>query len=115
MRNPERRESSQDGSSEGARSGQQNQNSRQSMANASGGQQGGGSNGGRAREGSAEQAGQQQQTGIGASQGQDRDSPDLEKRPGERSNTSADIERAGQGNSRDSLVNDPTGAFKERP
>jgi len=115
MGNPEQRESSQDGSSEGARSGQENQNSRQSMANASGGQQGGGSHGGRAGQGSAEQDRQQQQSGIGASQGQDRDSPDLDKRPGERSNISVDIERAGQGNSRDSLVNDPTGAFKERP
>jgi hypothetical protein len=109
MGNPERRESSQEGSSEGGGSAQQNQNSRQSIANASGGQQGEGTHGGRARKGSDE-AGQYKQSGIGASQGQDRESPDLDKRPG-----TADIERAGQGNSRDSLVNDPTGAFKERP
>jgi hypothetical protein len=115
MANPERRESSQDGSSAGTRSAQQNQNSRQSMGNPSGGQQGGGSTGGRAGQGPAEQGPQQGQTGIGASQAQDRGSPDLDKRPGERSNASADIERPGQGNSRDSLVNDPTGAFKERP
>jgi hypothetical protein len=115
MANPERSESSHDAASEGARLAQQNQNSRQSIGNASGGQHGQGAGGGRAGQGPAEQAGHQEQSGIGASQGQDRGSPDLDKRPGERSNASADIERAGPGNSRDSLVNDPTGAFKERP
>jgi hypothetical protein len=53
---------------------------------------------------------QQNQTGIGSSQGQDRESPNLPKdrsQPGQRS----DVER----DSADSLVNDPTGAFKERP
>jgi len=115
MANPKRRPSSQAGSSAGARSAQQNQNSRQSMGNPSGAQQGEGSSGGRARQRPREQGGQQEQPGIGASQALDRDSPDLDKRPGDGSNASADIERAGQGDSRDSLVNDPTGAFKERP
>lgn len=115
MGNRERRVSSQDSSSDGARSAQQNENSRQSSRNASGGQQGEGSKGGSAQQGSADEAAQQKQRGIGASQGQDRGSPDLEKNSGDPSSASADIERAGQGSSRDSLVNDPTGAFKERP
>ena len=54
-------------------------------------------------------------SGIGSSQGQDRGSaerpsagtPDIER------GGSQDIERGG--GSRDSLVDDPTGAFKERP
>ena len=56
-------------------------------------------------------------SGIGSSQGQDRASPE---RPSagtadiERGGGSQDVERGGAG-SRDSLVNDPTGAFKERP
>ena len=56
-------------------------------------------------------------SGIGSSQGQDRGSPE---RPSagtpdiERGGGSEDIERGG-GDSRESLVNDPTGAFKERP
>ena len=63
---------------------------------------------------------QQTQTGIGSSQGQDRESrpgreggrpsagtPDIERGRG-----SQDVERGG---GTDSLVNDPTGAFKERP
>ena len=65
-------------------------------------------------------AGQQGQSGIGSSQGQDRGSPDEQtRRPSagtpdiERGSEAADGQR-GAG-SRDSLVNDPTGAFKERP
>lgn len=53
---------------------------------------------------------QQRQTGIGSSQGQDRESPNLPRdrpQPGQRS----DVERS----SGESLVNDPTGAYKERP
>lgn len=107
MANPGRREFGQRNSSAGVSSPQQNQNSRQSAGNASGAQQGG-----RAQR-TAEQVSRQKQSGIGASQAQDRGSPDLDK--GAQSNTSADIERPGQGDSRDSLVNDPTGAFKERP
>jgi hypothetical protein len=110
-----RRESSQDGSRADARSAQQSQNSRQSMGNPSGGQQGEDASRSRAGHGPADQGAQQEQSGIGASQAQDRGSPDLDKREGEGPNASADIERAGQGNSRDSLVKDPTGAFKERP
>jgi hypothetical protein len=109
MGNPDRRESGQADSSEGIPSAQQNQNSRQSMGNTStsgGQQQAEGSDGGRSRKGA-----RQNQSGIGASQRQDRESPDLNKQ----SNSSRDIEQAGQGNSQDSLVNDSTGAFKERP
>ena len=64
--------------------------------------------------------GQQSQRGIGSSQGQDHGSrdeqqsrrpsagtPDIERGGG----VPADVERAGG----DSLVNDSTGAFKERP
>ena len=53
---------------------------------------------------------QQNQTGIGSSQGQDRESPNLPRsdtQPGQRS----DVERG----SGESMVNDPTGAYKERP
>ena len=64
--------------------------------------------------------GQQSKKGIGSSQGQDRGS--REDRPqGRPSAGTPDIERGGPqdvergGDSRDSLVQDPTGAFKERP
>ena len=53
---------------------------------------------------------QQNQTGIGSSQGQDHESPNpprSDSTPGQRS----DVERG----SGESLVNDPTGAYKERP
>jgi hypothetical protein len=54
---------------------------------------------------------QHSETGIGSSQGQDRESPNLPRsdklQPGQRS----DVERG----SGESLVNDPTGAYKERP
>ena len=57
---------------------------------------------------------QQSQSGIGSSQGQDRESPNLPRsdraHPGQRS----DIER-GKSGTEESLVNDPTGAYKERP
>ena len=65
-------------------------------------------------------SGQPSQRGIGSSQGQDRGSPDEQqtRRP---SAGTADIERGSEAadmqgdESRDSLVNDSTGAFKERP
>jgi hypothetical protein len=57
--------------------------------------------------------------GIGSSQAQDRGSPDeRERRP---SGGTPDVERGSGGDiergagSRESLVQDPTGAFKERP
>ena len=110
MANPERGGSGRADASERAHSAQQKQNSRQSIGNASGDRQrGDGSDRGRTRQGS--QGDQQKQSGIGAGQRQDRDSPDLEKQP----NSSGDVERGSEGNSRDSLVNDPSGAFKERP
>ena len=65
-------------------------------------------------------AGEKSRAGIGSSQGQDRGSPDeRERRPSagtpdvERGPGGGDIER-GAG-SRESLVQDRTGAFKERP
>src|SRR5688572_29629907 len=65
-------------------------------------------------------SGQQRRSGIGSSQGQDRASPPESgsDRPSagtpdiERGGGSQDIERGG---GTDSLVNDPTGGFKERP
>ena len=57
--------------------------------------------------------------GIGSSQGQDRGSSSQQQEPRPSAGT-PDIERgsvhdAGQRGSTESLVNDPTGAFKERP
>jgi hypothetical protein len=97
--------------------GRQNQASRQSAAQ--GGQTGAGS-------GKSEGANRR---GIGSSQGQDE--PSRERGSGERSSGergsgerpsagTADIERSeagadGTGGNVDSMVGDPTGAFKERP
>ena len=62
---------------------------------------------------------QEDQAGIGSSQGQDRGSPSEQQEPRPSAGT-PDIERGsardtGQRSSTESLVNDPTGAFKERP
>jgi len=63
---------------------------------------------------------QQGQRGIGASQGQDRGSPDEQSRrpsagtPDIERGSEADEMQRGAGSS-ESLVNDGTGAFKERP
>ena len=80
------------------------------------------------RQGAVQQGGtgnpreQQAQSGIGASQGQDRASPDEQQRERPSAGT-ADIERSSSspesmrpgGNSEESLVQESTGAFKERP
>ena len=64
--------------------------------------------------------GQQGQSGIGASQGQDRGSPDEQSRrpsagtPDIERGSEADVKQGGAGSS-ESLVNDATGPFKERP
>jgi hypothetical protein len=50
------------------------------------------------------------QTGIGSSQGQDKET----RQSGDGRSGTADIERDAA-RSQDSLVNDPTGAYKERP
>ena len=94
-----------------AKAGQQKQDSRQS------GQQGD------AKPDSGRPVGgAKSRPGIGSSQGQDRGSPDeqQERRPSagtpdiERgSGGGGDIERGASG--RESLVQDPTGAYKERP
>lgn len=61
--------------------------------------------------------GDQNKAGIGSSQGQDRGASE----PSRPSAGTADIERGGgsqdieRGGSNGSLVNDPVGAFKERP
>ena len=64
--------------------------------------------------GPADKAGSQN-TGIGSSQGQDRER--REERPLRTGQGTADIERGGAGSrgGTDSLVDDTTGAFKERP
>jgi hypothetical protein len=63
----------------------------------------------------------QGEAGIGASQGQDRGSPSEQQQPRPSAGT-PDIERGSSrdtgedaGSSTESLVKDPTGAFKERP
>jgi hypothetical protein len=92
-----------------ARGASQTQNSRQSTRQ-------GGQKAHSPRTGS----GQQVKSGIGSSQGQDRASRDEQQ--GDRPSAgTADIERGGRsedierGGSQDSLVNESTGAFKERP
>lgn len=61
-----------------------------------------------------------QKSGIGSSQGQDRGTREGESKERPSAGT-PDIERGGPqdvergGSMRESLVNDPTGAFKERP
>ena len=85
--------------------GRQNENSRQSGPQ--GGQKG--------QRGQPGKSGGQDGAGIGSSQGQDRASPrDRQERP-DRSNGNPDVERGAQSGSTDSMVNDMTGAFKERP
>ena len=64
--------------------------------------------------------GEQSQRGIGSSQGQDRGSPDEQSRrpsagtPDIERGSEADEKQRGAGSS-ESVVNDATGAFKERP
>ena len=94
----------------GDKAGRQTQESRQSAPQ------------GREKADSAKPTGGKSRTGIGSSQGQDSGSPDeqQDRRP---SGGTPDIERGGGGgadiergtSTRDSLVQDPTGAFKERP
>jgi hypothetical protein len=86
--------------------GRQQQDSNQSGANPSGDKpQGSG------------KPDEESRTGIGSTAEQDRGKPPKEKGADERSSGTADIERGTDypGNSPDSLVNDPVGAFKERP
>jgi hypothetical protein len=84
--------------------GRQAQDSRQSVGNPSGGKP---------------QASDkpENRAGIGSSAGQDRGTRPKDKDSAERGSGTADIERGTDypGNSPDSLVNDPVGAFKERP
>ena len=86
-------------------SGEQKANSRQS------GQQGGQEQ----PAGKPAGSGQQSQAGIGSSQGQDRGSPREQRERTDRSSGTSDIERPTPSNASDSIVNDMTGAFKERP
>jgi hypothetical protein len=84
--------------------GKQAQDSRQSLGNASAGKP---------------QASDKPETpaGIGSSAGKDQGQRPQDKGEAERGSGTADIERGTDypGNSPDSLVNDPVGAFKERP
>jgi hypothetical protein len=84
--------------------GRQQQDSNQSGANPSGGKPQG-------------KPDEESRTGIGSTAEQDKGKPPKEKGADERSSGTADIERGTDypGNSPDSLVNDPVGAFKERP
>ena len=59
-------------------------------------------------------AGQESGAGIGSSQGQDRASPREQQKPG-RSSGTADVERGTQSGASESMVDDMTGAYKERP
>ena len=79
----------------------QSETSQQSMRNPPGtqGQQGAGT----ARDQGA-------RAGIGASQGQDRGTPERD-----RTNGTPDLERGSDSGASESLTKDPTGAFKERP
>ena len=100
MVNPHEKSGQQQGTDEtrGKPASQQDVSSRQSERGQEG-QQGGKPGGGT-------------QPGIGSSQGQDRPSPGTGKSREEQSKVSNDIR--GQPGSEESLVNDPTGAFKER-
>ena len=65
-------------------------------------------------EGSASPGGQDGR-GLGSSQGQDGGTTDRDKQSGPPSAGTADIERGGEPGASESLVNDSTGAYKERP
>lgn len=60
-------------------------------------------------------SGKPEGTGIGSSQGQDRASPRDRQERSEHPSGTADIERGKQSDAPDSMVNEMTGAFKERP
>jgi hypothetical protein len=92
-----------------SRGGQQKQSSKQSMSNSTGG-----AAPSRGRAG-ASPSGSDDAPGIGSSQAQDRDTPNLERSSGGKSGARSDIERGEQDSAGESLVNDSTGAFKERP
>lgn len=89
------------------KAGQQNQDSRQS------GQQG------RGKSETGKPGAGKSRAGIGSSQGQDSGKPGERERPSagtpdiERGGGDGDVERGAS--TRESLVQDPTGAFKERP
>jgi hypothetical protein len=86
----------------------QKQRSQQSMKNPAGDKQQGSAPG---------KSDQQSRTGIGSSQGQDRESRSERDRVPHTGPGTADIERssAGAQGSTDSLADDPVGAYKERP
>jgi hypothetical protein len=60
-------------------------------------------------------SGADDQAGIGSSQAQDRETPNLERPARDKSGSRPDIERGRQDSAGESMVNDSTGAFKERP
>ena len=79
----------------------QSETSQQSMRNPPGTQ---------GQQGSATAREEGARAGIGASQGQDRGTPERD-----RTNDTPDLERASDSGASESLTKDPTGAFKERP
>ena len=83
--------------------GRQDENSRQSSTQGAPKRQGGRS------------GGKDEGTGIGSSQGQDRASPADRQERSDRGRDTPDIERGAQPGAPDSLTNEMTGAFKERP
>jgi hypothetical protein len=85
--------------------GRQNENSRQS------GPQGGQ----KSQRGRPGGSGKQDGAGIGSSQGQDRASSREKQERTDRSTGTADVERGAQQSAPDSMVNEMTGAYKERP
>jgi hypothetical protein len=89
--------------------GAQNQSSEQSLRNSTGG-----TAPSRGRAGPNE-AGSDDAAGIGSSQAQDRETPNLERPSRAKSGARSDIEGGEQDSAGESLVNDSTGAFKERP
>jgi hypothetical protein len=96
-----------------SRGGRQRQTSEQSMGNPATGTAAYGGGEGRSRSGSDDEA------GIGSSQAQDRETPNVKRPSSDKSGARSDVERGEQEHEQhraaDSLVNDSTGAFKERP
>jgi hypothetical protein len=86
--------------------GRQQQDSNQSLGNPSAGEPQG-----------SDRPDEKSPAGIGSGAEQDPRKQPKEKGADERSSGTADVERGTDypGNSSDSLVNDPVGAFKERP
>ena len=102
-----------DGMSANKETGQQIQNSQQSMSNPGGGSAS--ASKGEANEKPGSGRPKPARAGIGSSQGQDRGTSERDQDRDERSPGTPHLERGNDSGSTESLVNDPTGAYKERP